>query len=214
MDRIGRISKNGRFVLLVNREEYLEIKGLGYKINDTVMFNRDILELTPEKNKMDENEPDYHSSILWKTAEDFFELQLERNPSILRFKKLVRLNNKLKIKKFLTSAEINLRNAELMRRNKVLENWYTILKEVEMLGYDEKLISNVINFAKYDFRKIKHSNSNYTWTGWGNNLFSLSVLMKKSSNNLTKFNNILQSYLKSQEIFKFDKNEALRDYEL
>lgn len=219
MNRVGKLPGNGRFILLISQEEYLQLKAQGFSIKDSVPIQSQIFGFnkhTVEDNKEQVKQP-YHDSISWKVCEKFFDLQISRNPSILRFQSLVRLEKLIRQGKGLSPTQKALQKKELIRRNVVLEKWYGILLQIENLGYSQSYILKVIQFAENNIPTREEMQKNPRWHGWAKNLLSLSTLLIESRNGIVKWENIVRSYeeqLQKEKWFFGDLSETDGELEI
>jgi hypothetical protein len=189
MNRVGKLPGNGRFILLISQEEYLQMKTKGFKITDSV----------PLQNRS-----------------KFFDIQLSRNASTLRFRDLAKLETLIRQGKPLTPTQKSLYTKELSRRSGFLETWYSILLEIESMGYKDEYIFKVIQFAENDIPTREEMQRNSRWHGWARNLLSLNTLLKLSSNNISKWENIVTSYERQRKksLSFFDALDEDGDFEI
>ena len=219
MNRVGKLPGNGRFILLISQEEYLQLKAHGFSIKDSMPIQNQIFGFnkhTVDDNKEQIKQP-YHDSILWKVCEKFFDLQISRNPSTLRFQKLVKLEKLIRQGKGLNPTQRSSQKQELTRRNIVLEKWYGVLLQIEVLGYSHDYIFKVIQFAENDIPTREELQKNPNWHGWAKNLLSLNTLLIKSRNGIVKWENIIRSYedkLQKEKWFFGDLNEIDGELEI
>jgi hypothetical protein len=223
MERVGKLPKNGRYILLVSQDEYYELKAKGFLISDSIPIPKHLGVLTKNMDKDFEDlvKQEYHDSLLWKTAEEYFDVQVKRNASVLKFKNLNDFNTIKRQGKTLSPAQRKLYKQELIRRNRLLESWYRALLEIKEDGYSDEYINSVLIYAlnnitsKEDIQKMIQSGRR-VWRGWGLTLFSLISLKKVSSNGLTKWNNIVLDYERNlQKSFSFlEYSPQIDDYEV
>jgi hypothetical protein len=223
MERVGKISGNGRYILLVSQDEFYELKAKGFSINDSIPMPKHLGILTKNMDKDFEDlvKQEYHDSLLWKTAEEYFDVQVKRNASVLKFHKLNEFNKLKRQGKTLSPAQRKLYKQELIRRNRTLESWYRLLLEIKEDGYSDEYINKVLIYAlnnitsKEDIEKMIQAGRRI-WRGWGLTLFSLISLKKKSSNGLTRWDNIVSDYeINLEKSFSFLKySPQVDDYEV
>ena len=199
MDRVGKLPGKGRFVLLISHEEYLELKAKGFKINDSIPIQKPMFGFTKGQKALDLKEEEHHKTIFWKTCEDFFDLQIRRNATHLKFQSLARFEVKLRQGKPLSMPEKNFYNKELIRKRTVLETWFNMLKAVEALGYGEEYISKVIQYAQDDIPTKKQREKQPNWPGWAKIFLSINTILKESSNKISRWENMVASYERNLE---------------
>ena len=219
MNRVGKLPGNGRFILLISQEEYLQLKAKGFSIKDSVPMQNQIFGFN--KNSLDDNKElirqPYHDSVLWKVCEKFFDLQLTRNPSSLRFQSLARFEKLIRQGKSLSPTNKSLYKKEIQRRNQTIETWYSVTLQIEATGYSPEYIFKVIQYAENDIPTRDEMQKNPNWHGWAKNLLSLNTLLKKSSNGIVKWENIVNSYerqLKKEQWFFGELDETKINGEL
>ena len=195
MNRVGKLPGNGRYIILISQDEYLQMKAKGFKITDSVPLQHQLFgfnKSSAQGNRL-EKQP-HHDRSLWKTASRFFDLQLSRNPVTLRFQILAKYEKLIRQGKQLNPTEKTYYRDELARRIAVIDTWYYILLKIEAMGYSEKYIFKVIQYAENDIASKDDLQRNPRWMGWARNFLSITPLLKLSSNKISKWENIVASY--------------------
>ena len=223
MERVGKLPGKGRYIILVTQDEFYELKAKNFSITDSIPMPRTLGILTKNMSEDFENlvEPEYHKSILWQAAKDFFDIRIRTNYQTLKFKQLHDLNKLKRQGKTFSPAQRKMYKQELMRRNRTIESWYRSLLEIREDGYSEEYISKILVYilnditSKENIEKMVLSKRR-VWRGWGLNVFSLNYLKKKSSNGLTKWDNIVSDYeRKLEKSFSFLRySPQLDEYEV
>ena len=197
MYRVGKLAgKNGRHLLAVSDDEYFKLKSLGFKIIQTITPKKTSKIFgfeSPEELKNGEIIPrDFEDSMLYKVCIAFFDAQVSRGVQQYRFDNLKYFEKLKRQGRPLSPNQQKIYREELRKKFKRIDSWYEVLKQIEASGYKEEYIVDVITFAMNDF--IPKEKRRSQWAGWGKMLLSITTLLSTSSNGLTKWENIVNSY--------------------